>query len=437
MWWSGNTFTANQYSQIAITGTISTGANEFAGPSVRHQSGSDSYYVFYMENGNALSGIWIVNSGSTGGQLCAASPNTDRGGIDFDRVPQRLSRRFLQRQHLRERESRRRLLPHGSRRRRHHQLPGRKYLRSTMRKIALASLVLILAAPLLGQQAAPTVPYTYTDSLIGAGDVAGAMNSSWDAVVGPAESVAAMQDAGLAIAAPSTYGVESFNVPLLPGPQAIQAAITWVDGNYPAIVLDQDPTGGSIALEPSVTTGGSVYSLVANSGNYPGQRLCIGALPISSGDSFKLSKVPADVGYTYTATDVTTGKVICSTTNALHQGVPGLQVDDRVGISSIGPVTVTGLVPAPPPPITLQVPPGSAHVLTLQIDPGERAADDVNWVGLGIGLYDFPKSGANRGYVGGGVDLTLDGAPLVCTYSDGGQVNNVFTLSCTVPVATP
>jgi hypothetical protein len=297
-----------------------------------------------------------------------------------------------------------------------------------MRRIPLAFLVL-MAAPLLGQTS-PATAVTYADSLGGSG----ALNNSWAAVAGPAGSVAAMQASGLAVSAPGAYGVESFTLPLLAAPQSIQAQVTWASGDYPALTLDQDVSGGSIALEPSVD---SIYSLVANSGVSPGQQLCVGTSPVNSGDTFLLTKVPAAVGYTYTATDVTTGQVICSTTNALHQGVPGFQVDNRAALapssqgSSVGPVTIAGQAA---PPAAAPLLPGQ-YAVTLSVSQTQVAAADMGWFGVGIGLYDFPQSGANRGYIGSIVNLTIGGATLVCTYSDGAQVNGVFAMNCAVPNA--
>lgn len=80
MYWSGNTFTPDQYAQVTINGSISTDQLWMSGPTVRHQAGSDSYYIFIAENGQGLTGIWYVTNSSIAGQLCGASSNTVTSG---------------------------------------------------------------------------------------------------------------------------------------------------------------------------------------------------------------------------------------------------------------------------------------------------------------------------------------------------------------------
>jgi hypothetical protein len=73
--------------------------------------------------------------------------------------------------------------------------------------------------------------------------------------------------------------------------------------------------------------------------------VCNGSAAVKSGDTFSLTVS----GTTYTATDTTTGKTMCST-NSTFVGNPSIQVDWRgkTGTDKIGPVTITGAAPAPP-----------------------------------------------------------------------------------------
>lgn len=74
MWYNAAVFTGtHQSSQLTLS---SIDSSNFAGPIVRHQSGSDSYYVFLARNGNSGTGIWTVNSSSLGSEICTASSNT-------------------------------------------------------------------------------------------------------------------------------------------------------------------------------------------------------------------------------------------------------------------------------------------------------------------------------------------------------------------------
>jgi hypothetical protein len=221
-----------------------------------------------------------------------------------------------------------------------------------MRRIALAVLAALLAVPLLAVgQTAPATSMPYTDNF----SATGALNSSWAPVLG-LWSGPMVEFGGYALSRQGTIGVESFVLPLAPTPQGIQAKILWVGLGpgvqvFPSITLDQDPSGGAIALEPSAN---GIYSVGAKSGPYPGVQLCAGTSPVTTDDTFSLTKAAAaSGGFTYTATDVTTGQAICSVDSFLHQGVPGIEVDNRyVGTESdIGPVTITGQLATVTPPV--------------------------------------------------------------------------------------
>lgn len=94
------------------------------------------------------------------------------------------------------------------------------------------------------------------------------------------------------------------------------------------------------------------------------------------------------------------------------------------------PVTAVALaIPALVPPVSIPTPPGQTYAVTLAISQTATAATP-DW----IGFYDLPQSGANLGYEGSVVNLTMGGVTLVCTYSS--QVSGIFSLVCSVPGAT-
>jgi hypothetical protein len=263
-----------------------------------------------------------------------------------------------------------------------------------LRFVRLAVLA-ALAFGVMALRAQTTLPFTDSFSTTGVLNAA-----AWTAVVGPAGSVVATEFTGTAIAPPGAYAVEMFaGTPMTLTPQGVQAKISWTAGAYPAITLDQDKTGGAIALIPSVN---GIFNLVANSGGFPGGVLCNFSKPVANGDAFLLAKV----GTTYTATDVTTGAVLCSATSTAHTGVPGFQVDNRAGSSVVGPVTITGqaaavVVIGPPGPT-----PGTTNPSLLIASPVPPA---TAWT---IGLTNF-------NYL-----------PMVTP-------GYTYTFSCQAPVATP
>jgi hypothetical protein len=189
------------------------------------------------------------------------------------------------------------------------------------------ALALLLTIP-LGAQTCPATALPYTDLFTGTG----ALSLCWTPVAGPSGSTGLIQSGGLATPTKSgAYGVNMFTG--LKGVTAIQAAVTYVVSNYSALCF-QDATGKGECFIPSLN---AIYNMVANSGGSPGGVACTGPAG-KSGDTFSLTLA----GTTYTATDVTTGKVVCSATSTFV-GNPAIQVDWRhTNTDKIGPVTLSG-----------------------------------------------------------------------------------------------
>jgi len=301
-----------------------------------------------------------------------------------------------------------------------------------MNKLKLSILILMLSGSALHAQVAPLCGATlfpYTDSF----SAASQLSSCWTTVPGPSgfsASTPALQSSGQAVTATQTgYSVEMFTgLPTAPASQSIQASVTWSGATYPALTLDQQPNGDAIAFIPSLN---GIINMVANSGNYPGGWLCQGN-SARSGDTFLFTKT----GTLYTASDVTTGAVICSVNVALYQGAPGFQIDNRTGTSSIGAVTVTSINPVavvPSNPVagapSIPVAAGTAYTLTLS---NFAIAPGLPQNALMLALVNAPPTQANQSWVGTQFDLSIDGVTLKCTY---GQTftGQAFTMNCTVP----
>jgi hypothetical protein len=185
---------------------------------------------------------------------------------------------------------------------------------------------------------ATTLPYT--EPL----DGETALGSCWQSIIGPAGSSAPLVVNSQVTTTPGNYGVASFTGLPQGGDGCVSATVTYEAGNYPALVADQDSTGRSIALEPSLN---AIYYLEANSGNSPGGAVCNGSNPIQSGDVVQLCKT----GTTYTARDITANNPICSVTkptpvSGTFNGYLGVQVDDRVGTSTLSNINLTPAAPA-------------------------------------------------------------------------------------------
>lgn len=198
----------------------------------------------------------------------------------------------------------------------------------------LPALLLTLGCYAHAQCPATSLPFT--DGFSGTGSNL----PCWTAVVGPGSSEAGQTWSGTFVPASAKgFAVATFTGVTLSGDQGISAPISFTAGSYPAITLDQDASGGAIALEPSLD---AIYEVLGNSVAAHGGKLCAGSAPAASGHIYSLTRS----GSTYTAKDETTGTVLCSASNTAHHGAPGIQADWRTGTmaSSIGPVTITGTV---------------------------------------------------------------------------------------------
>lgn len=91
-----------------------------------------------------------------------------------------------------------------------------------------------------------------------------------------------------------------------------------------------------------------------------------------------------------------------------------------------GGAVVNVAIPALPP-AAIPASPGQSYPVTLSIEEQTASQASPDW----IGLFDLPASGANQGYEGTVLRLTIDGVAFQCAY--GSQVSGVFTLSCVVP----
>jgi hypothetical protein len=199
--------------------------------------------------------------------------------------------------------------------------------------------------------ACPATTLPYTEPL--AGETA--LNPClWQAVIGPASSSAPVVVNSQVTTTPGNYGVASF-IGLPQGSDGcVSAVVNYEAGSYPALAADQDSTGRSIALEPSLN---AIYYLETNSGAGAGGAVCNGSNPIRSGDVLQLCKT----GTTYTARDITANTPICSVSNptpvsGTFNGYFGVQVDDRSGTSTISNLSLT---PASTTPVPVPTPTGT------------------------------------------------------------------------------
>jgi hypothetical protein len=93
-----------------------------------------------------------------------------------------------------------------------------------------------------------------------------------------------------------------------------------------------------------------------------------------------------------------------------------------------GGTTVSVPIPALPL-IPVTIPVGQAYTVTLSIN-RTSGATGPSW----FGMYDIEASGANTGWEGPLVNLTIGGIALTCSYVPSpGVPGGVFTLNCTVP----
>lgn len=90
------------------------------------------------------------------------------------------------------------------------------------------------------------------------------------------------------------------------------------------------------------------------------------------------------------------------------------------------------IIPGLVPPTTLATPPGSQHTLTFSnfLNTGT----DQN--ALMVSLTNAPADLAYRTWEGTQMELDVDGVAFVCSFGQT-YTDETYTLSCTVPVATP